>query len=209
MGEIGLFPLGIVLLPGERVPLHIFEERYKELIGECLARGVEFGLVLGDRSGIREAGTRAAVVEVLRRFPDGRMDVVVEGRSRFRVVRVLHRRSFLTATVEDLDDEEGEPAGDPAIDRCLAAYRKVAEAVEVEPEDFDRTARGLSFLVAGRIELGVEAKQELLEMRSERFRLLRLAELLEGLVDLLERRRVVRERAAGNGQVIPLGEGAG
>ena len=149
MGEIGLFPLGIVLLPGERVPLHIFEERYKELIGECLARGVEFGLVLGDRSGIREAGTRAAVVEVLRRFPDGRMDVVVEGRSRFRVVRVLHRRSFLTATVEDLDDEEGEPAGDPAIDRCLAAYRKVAEAVEVEPEDFDRTARGLSFLVAG------------------------------------------------------------
>ena len=76
MGEIGLFPLGVVLLPGERIPLHIFEPRYKELIGECLELGVPFGLVLADDSGMREVGTEAAVVDVLRRFEDGRLDVV-------------------------------------------------------------------------------------------------------------------------------------
>jgi Lon protease-like protein len=81
MDEIGLFPLDLVLLPGEQRPLHVFEERYKELIGECLEDGVEFGLVLADEDGLRPVGTRAAVVEVLQEFDDGRMDVVVEAGS--------------------------------------------------------------------------------------------------------------------------------
>ena len=79
MPEIGLFPLELVLLPTERVPLHIFEPRYKELIGECLTEGREFGLVLEDAEGRREIGTRARVIEVLQVFDDGRMNVVVEG----------------------------------------------------------------------------------------------------------------------------------
>jgi len=83
--EIGLFPLELVLLPTERVPLHIFEPRYKELIGECLRSGDEFGLVLQDDQGRREIGTRAAVVEVLQVFDDGRMNVIVEGHERFRL----------------------------------------------------------------------------------------------------------------------------
>ena len=83
--EIGLFPLELVLLPTERVPLHIFEPRYKELIGECLRSGREFGLVLQDEQGRRDIGTRAAVVEVLQVFDDGRMNVVVEGHERFRL----------------------------------------------------------------------------------------------------------------------------
>jgi ATP-dependent Lon protease len=82
MDEIGLFPLGIVLLPGEQVPLHIFEPRYRELIGECLERGVPFGLVFADESGMRGVGTEAAVVEVSHRFDDGRLNIVVEGRER-------------------------------------------------------------------------------------------------------------------------------
>src|SRR6516165_8744487 len=83
--EIGLFPLELVLLPSERVPLHIFEPRYKELIGECLRSGEEFGLVLQDEQGRREIGTKAVVVEVLQVFDDGRMNVVVEGHERFRL----------------------------------------------------------------------------------------------------------------------------
>ena len=85
MEEIGLFPLGIVLLPTEQVPLHIFEERYKELIGECLEEEREFGLVYADEDGLREIGTRAAVTEVMEEFDDGRLNVVVEGRDRFRL----------------------------------------------------------------------------------------------------------------------------
>ncbi|TMJ94386.1 MAG: hypothetical protein E6G67_09675 [Actinobacteria bacterium] len=79
MSEIGLFPLDLVLLPGEQRPLHVFEPRYKELIGECLDEETEFGLVLADEEGMREVGTRAAVVEVLERFDDGRLNVVIEG----------------------------------------------------------------------------------------------------------------------------------
>src|SRR5919109_5682649 len=99
----------MVLVPSERVPLHIFEERYKELIGECLEGEWEFGLVFSDDEGIREVGTKAAVVQVLGRFPDGRLNVVVEGRERFRIVRMTSGRSFQTAVVEDLADDAGPP----------------------------------------------------------------------------------------------------
>src|SRR6266545_6852518 len=107
MSEIGLFPLGVVLLPTERLPLHIFEERYKELIGECLQTDGDFGLVFADDDGMRTTGTRAGVVQVLERFPDGRLNIVVEGRERFRIVEVTSGRSFDTAIVEELPDEEG------------------------------------------------------------------------------------------------------
>lgn len=108
MSEIGLFPLELVLLPTERVPLHVFEPRYKELVGECLRSGLEFGLVLQDDQGRREIGTRAAVVEVLQVFDDGRMNVVVEGHDRFRLLEMTSGRAFLTGEVEAIDDEDGE-----------------------------------------------------------------------------------------------------
>src|ERR671935_3250221 len=107
MPELGLFPLGIVLLPGERVPLHVFEERYKELIGECLALDDEFGFLYADESGLREIGCRASVIEVLERFEDGRLNIVVEGRTRFRIVRHTGGRPVSTAQV-------GEGADDPS-----------------------------------------------------------------------------------------------
>src|SRR5437667_3131642 len=123
MSEIGLFPLELVLLPTERVPLHIFEPRYKELIGECLTEGTEFGLVLQDEQGRREIGTRAAVVEVLQVFDDGRMNVVVEGHDRFRLRELTAGRSFLTGDVEPIDDEDGEPSALDA-DRALTLFRQ-------------------------------------------------------------------------------------
>ena len=83
MTELGLFPLGIALLPTELLPLHIFEDRYKELIGECLEEDGEFGLVYADDDGIRDVGTRARVSEVITRFEDGRLNILVEGGERF------------------------------------------------------------------------------------------------------------------------------
>ena len=110
--EIGLFPLGIVLLPTEQVPLHIFEPRYRELIAECLEGEQPFGLVFADDDGLRRTGTLASVVEVVERFEDGRLNIVVEGGDRFRLLELTDGRSFHTGTVEPLADNDDPP--DPA-----------------------------------------------------------------------------------------------
>ena len=202
MGEIGLFPLELVLLPTERVPLHIFEPRYKELIGECLRSGDEFGLVLQDEQGRREIGTRAAVVEVLQVFDDGRMNVVVEGHDRFRLRELTSGRAFLTGDVEPMDDEEEQDevaAGD--AERVLTLFRQLVEVAGGDVDEPEGASGSLSFEIAARIDFGIEPKQELLELRSEPARLRQLSELLERAVEAVQREREVRERAATNGKV--------
>jgi ATP-dependent Lon protease len=201
--EIGLFPLELVLVPGEHVPLHIFEPRYQELIGECLEEGVEFGLVLADDEGMRKVGTRAAVTEVLERFPDGRLNIVVAGGERFRLVELTEGRSFATAEIEEVDDD-AEPASEDELARCLAAYRRVVAAAEAELEELDPEADSLAFQIAARIDLGTEVKQGLLELRSERERIARLSPLLERAAEAVRREREIRSRAAANGRVEPL-----
>jgi ATP-dependent Lon protease len=205
VAQIGLFPLGIVLLPTERVPLHIFEERYKELIGECLETEGEFGLVFADDDGMRATGTRASVVEVLERFPDGRLNIVVEGKERFRIVQVTSGRSFDTAEVEDVpDDQEGAGAGaEGDLGECLLAYRRLADAAGAEPDEFDPEAGSVAFQIAAVIDFAPDVKQELLELRSEGQRLAKLADLLDRAVDTVLLQRTARERAAGNGHVTP------
>ncbi|MDQ3867029.1 MAG: LON peptidase substrate-binding domain-containing protein [Actinomycetota bacterium] len=203
MDEIGLFPLPLVLLPGEHAPLHIFEPRYKELIGECLEDEVDFGLVLADDEGMRQIGTRAAVVEVLERFPDGRLNIVVEGRDRFRLVELTEGRSFATAEVDDVEDE-GEDPTESERERCLAAYDRVVTAADAELEELDRDGDDLAFQIAARIDLGTEAKQDLLELRSERERIVLLAGLLERAAEAVARDREIKSRAASNGRVEAL-----
>jgi Lon protease-like protein len=202
--EIGLFPLELVLMPSEQVPLHIFEPRYRDLIGECLTEDREFGLLLEDEQGRREVGTRAGVVEVLEVFDDGRMNVVVEGRERFRLLGLTEGRSFLTAEVEPLEDEH-DPATEDDVGRARALFRRLATAAEADVEEPEpgEAASALSFALASRIDFGVELRQELLELRSERRRLVRLVELMERAITAIERERDVRERASGNGKVSP------
>jgi len=200
VAEIGLFPLGIVLLPTERVPLHIFEDRYKELVGLCLANDDEFGLVYADDDGIRDVGTRAAVIEVLTQFDDGRLNIVVEGRERFRLVELTSGQSFHTGDVAMLDDED-DPASGETIANALALFGRLRElaASDVEmpsPEDAQ-----LSFSIAGHVELADELKLELLAETSERARLERLCEFLDDAVEALRIRRRATERSATNGRV--------
>jgi ATP-dependent Lon protease len=197
--ELGLFPLGIVLLPTERVPLHVFEPRYRELIGECIAEEREFGLLYADDQGVRELGTRARVDEVIERFDDGRMNVLVEGGERFRVERMTRGRSFMTAEVAPVGDEEG---GDPATEmvvRATESFRALAAAVEAEAGEIDEAAAQLSFRLAAQVELAPEAKQELLELRSEQRRLEMVAELLDGVRQVLVATRELGEHAKKNG----------
>jgi Lon protease-like protein len=203
MNEIGLFPLDLVLLPGEQAPLHVFEERYRELIGECLDEGLEFGLVLEDDAGLRDVGTRCGVIEVLDHFPDGRLNIVVEARERIQLVELTEGRSFATAEVEALPDEGDRPTEDE-VEECLAAYARVVDAAEAELEDLDLDADSIAFQIAARIDFGSEIKQGLLELRSERERVVRLAPMLTRAADAVEREREIRNRASGNGRVEPL-----
>jgi Lon protease-like protein len=175
--EIGLFPLGIVLLPSERVPLHIFEPRYRELIGECIESDVEFGLLYADEAGIREIGTRARVAALVERFDDGRLNVVVEGGRRFMVDRLTQGRSFMTAVVDELDDEAG-PVEDATRGAAIGAFRALAALAGVELE-VDETSPWLSFELAAQVELAADAKQALLDSRSEQERLELVGELLD------------------------------
>ena len=186
MSELGLFPLNLVLLPGEQAPLHVFEPRYRELIGECLDENEEFGLVLADEQ-----------------FEDGRLNVVVEGRERFRLVELTEGRAFATAEVADLDDDGEEPTEDE-VAQCLAAYDRVVKAAEAELEELDLDADSIAFQIAARVDFGTEVKQGLLELQSERERVLQLAPMLNQAADAVKRDREIRERASGNGRVEPI-----
>ena len=200
MSELGLFPLGIVLLPTEQVPLHIFEERYKELIAECLADEEEFGLVFADADGIREIGTRAAVVEILARLEDGRMNVLVEGRERFRLLELTRGRSFQTGEVEPFVDED-DPAETGSVERALELFDRLRELTGSDVELPSADSVQLSYELAARVELASEAKQQLLQEVSERVRLERVGELLVEAAATVERQRRAAERAATNGKV--------
>ncbi len=202
MSELGIFPLGIVLLPSEQIPLHIFEDRYQELIGECLTEEREFGLVYADEEGLRQVGTRAAVTEVLERFEDGRLNVVIEGGERFRLLELTEGRSFQTGVVEPVEDEPD--AADPTdTEQALELFHRLVELTGAEVPEPRLEALQLSFELAGRFEFAPELKQRLLQLTSERERMHLLAELLAGAAVAVESEREIASRAQGNGKVDP------
>lgn len=203
MADIGFFPLGLVLLPGERMPLHIFEPRYKELINECIASQSEFAIVLLNSRGTREVGTRAEVVEVLERYEDGRLDIVVEGTDRFHLRNIKAERSFLTADIDPFTDSA--PLPDHRVyEDCLAEYRRVMEWVGLPVDAPEPDHRGLAFRLAGQFRMGIDVKQELLEMRSETERLARVKELLEASAAPMRAQRI-QKKASSNGHVDSMG----
>lgn len=200
MNELGLFPLGIVLLPTERLPLHIFEDRYKELVEECLEQDAEFGLVYADSDGIREVGTRARVAEVLTRFEDGRLNILVEGGERFQVEELTDGRSFHTAQVSPVADAE-DAADDAAIEDAMRVFGVLRDVTGSEVEPPDQASPQLSFALAGKVELAAGEKLMLLRELSERRRIELVQELLEHAVLAARRMRRAAERATTNGRV--------
>jgi Lon protease-like protein len=200
MDEIGLFPLGLVLLPTEQVPLHIFEPRYRELIGECLDEERPFGLVYADEDGIRQVGTLATVVEVTDRFDDGRLNIVVEGGERFRLVELTEGRSYQTGTVEPVVDDDDPPTPED-VEEALALFGRLVELTGAEVDAPETAAEPASFTIGARFDLAAELKLELLAGTSERLRLKRLNEILATVASVVERQREIAERASTNGHV--------
>jgi ATP-dependent Lon protease len=202
--ELGLFPLPLVLVPTERIPLHIFEPRYQELVQECLDSDGEFGLVLATGDGaVHEIGTRARVASILEELDDGRMNIVVEGGERFRLLELTRGRSFQTGVVEEVHDDEEPPASND-LERALSVFRELAALAESDVDIPDESSPNLDWQLAARVDFGVDPKQELLASTSPRERMRRLAELLEASLEAVRLERTLRERAGSNGKVVPL-----
>jgi Lon protease-like protein len=201
--QLGLFLLEGVLLPTEQTPLHVFEARYKELIAECIERELEFGWVLSDEEGgIRDVGCRASVLGVLEELDDGRLLIAVEGGTPFRIERLTSGRSFATAEVADVEDD-GELGGDEEIERALSLFGTIVELSDLEAEVPEPTSPVLSYELAARVEFERGAKQELLESRSERERLVAVTKLLDLTAVQLAREKEASDRAPTNGKVSP------
>ncbi len=193
-----LFPLELVLFPGQSLSLHIFEERYKELIGECLKGQTEFGIIQAKENSLVNIGCTALVTEVTRRYDDGRMDIETGGRRRFELLFLDQERSFLRAAVQFFDDEDPRPA---PVDRrrALDLHAEVLELLFTDPEDRKKNevhpeANQLSFLILGPLPVDNDFKQSLLAMRSETERMEQVTDCLEKLLGHLRLVSKVRTR---------------
>jgi len=196
-----LFPLDVVLFPGTQLPLHIFEPRYKEMIGECLANKVPFGVVRTLEEGIAEIGCTAEIVAVTKRYADGRLDLFTEGRERFAVLELNQERSFLRAEVILVPDESGVPAQADA-ERAIEFHRQILSLAGAA-RDFSQVPEGrLSFHLAGSLPLDLDFKQKLLATRSEERRIRALADYLDGIIPSLRHAARKREKAGGNGHAL-------
>lgn len=200
--ELPLFPLNIVLMPGAPLPLHIFEERYKQMIDECIENDTEFGMVLADEKGTRGVGCSAKVVELVERYDDGRLLVLTEGSRRFRLGEVhSERASYLVAEVEFIGEEEPQPENVSLAEECVALLERVVEAATESSADMDIEPPylNLAFAIAGRIDFGVESRQQILETPTERERLEVVRALLSQAAERLESQRSAREKSQMNG----------
>src|SRR5215472_1993877 len=132
-GLLPLFPLQVVLLPGGELPLHIFEDRYKEMIGEILRDRQEFGVVLASEKGLVNTGCTATVDRVLRRYPDGRMDIVARGRRRFEILLLNDERSYLRGSVDFFDDEQATTASPEIRKRAIEGFNALQALSSHQP----------------------------------------------------------------------------
>jgi Lon protease-like protein len=200
-----LFPLGIVALPGEAVPLHIFEDRYRRMIGACLeaepeTRGREFGIVWLSDDQLKRVGCACAVERVLQRYDDGRLDILARGTRPFRLIEREREDPYPSGTVEFLNDEPEEPDPRQAATARELYAELVEQATDRRPPG-DQLERLSAYDMAAVVEFGCEAKQELLELRSENARLRLLALLLRAAIKRLELVERARARATSNGRV--------
>jgi Lon protease-like protein len=198
--EFPLFPLGIVALPTELVPLHIFEERYKMMIAECLEGDREFGIVWLSDEGLRPVGCAVKVERVLERLPDGRLNIVCRGTRPLRVVDRVEHLPYPAGTVEWLTDKDEEP-DERAREAARSAYSELVEQATDEPPDAERIAGMSAYEMAATVDFGLDAKQGLLDLRSENARLRLVARLFRAATKRLDYVERAQARARSNGKV--------
>ena len=198
-GKIPLFPLELVLYPGETIPLHIFEPRYKAMVKDCLSADQSFGVVLFDAGEISDVGCVAEIREVLKRYPDGRMDISIEGRKRFRIEELDDEDEYIRARVEMLADAT-DTVDRNVQQRVIAQHMRLLELAgrDVSPsvyQDLDN----VSFFIAQNAGLTLTQKQSILEIPSESDRISYLVSFLESFIPQVERIDVLRKKIRSNG----------
>jgi Lon protease-like protein len=175
---VPIFPLELVLFPGVPLPLHIFEPRYKEMIAECLERKQPFGVVRASSEGVADIGCTAEILQVTKKYDDGRMDILTRGVDRFEVIEVHEDRSFLQAEITLIQDEPSRPAR-AMVEQAVRLHAEIAKLAGTGVTGPEEGASNLSFLLAGSLPLDLDFKQKLLVTLSE-------AERLEAVVGYLE-----------------------
>jgi Lon protease-like protein len=198
--DFPIFPLGLVALPFEYVPLHVFEPRYRTMFAECLERESEFGIVWSTDDGLREIGCACEITRVIERMEDGRLNVLTRGTRPFRIIAEQDDLPFPAATVEFLEDRDevvDESAGDAARD----AYAElVVQATENDP-DRENIASKNSYAMAATVDFGLDAKQGLLDLRSENARLRLATRLFKAATKRLDFVERAQAKARSNGKV--------
>ncbi len=208
--RLPLFPLGIVLLPGEPVPLHIFEPRYKEMVRVCIDGDRPFGIVYASEERVADVGCSARIERVAARYDDGRLDIVAVGEERFRVDEIHRDLVYLSAQVEPVED--GDSSDDPgARESAIARHLKLLEMAGEAPQPgrYDQSLP-VSYVIGRNAGLDLADKQRLLEMDREADRIRFLADHLGGLLIRLKKAREFRDRARGDGHAAgfpEIGEG--
>jgi Lon protease-like protein len=199
--ELPLFDLPLVLLPGELLPLHIFEDRYKAMVGRSMEHDEPFGIVYSDEEdGPAEVGCTATVADVLERFDDGRMNIVVAGGTPFQVIDRFEGPEFPAGNVELIELHEEVDEQDPeAAAQALAAFEELAREAADDPDDVADPGEGDSYAIAARITLPPETKQKLLETRSEAERIRILARALDAVLRAVRRSQRLADVAQTNG----------
>ena len=194
-----LFPLELVLFPGEPLPLHIFEPRYREMISECLEKDRPFGVIRGKDGGLAEIGCTAEIVTVTKKHEDGRMDIVTVGRKRFEVMQVNQERSFLRAEVLYLQDQPGAATREE-IEQAMKLHGEIMTLAGATPEKSSEIPEQLlSFHLASTLPLDLDFKQTLLETNSESERLQAITSFFETILPAMRRTLNIRRKAGGNG----------
>jgi Lon protease-like protein len=195
-----LFPLGLVLLPQELVPLHIFEERYRVMISDCLESDTEFGIVWLSDDGLRDIGCTARITRVIEHFDDGRMNILIEGAQPFRLLKRIDDMPFPAGNVELLDDFDSD--GDPELaERARARYAELVEKATEEAPDLDEISGLDAYGMAATVEHPPEAKQALLELRAENDRLRMVDEMFRTAIKRVAYAEEAATRAQTNGSV--------
>ena len=196
-----LFPLDLVLLPGVPLPLHIFEPRYKEMIQECLDQRTVFGMIRSKEEKLATIGCTADILNVLKKYPDGRMNILAEGKRRFEVLQVNQDRTFLQADVFYLEDEPGSAAAQD-IKKAISLHEEIMKLAGAQPDAIEETETGqLAFRLAGSLPFDPDFQQALLEMNSEVERTRAIISFFEQLLPALHRNANAKKKAGGNGRV--------
>jgi Lon protease-like protein len=198
--EFPLFPLGIVALPGELIPLHIFEERYKTMINDCLESETEFGIVWLSDDGLRPVGCAAQIEQVMDRMEDGSMNIIVRGTRPFRVLERQSHMPYPAGVIEFVEDR-GESVDPKVADSAHVAYADlVKRATDRDPDERDLAEMG-AYAMAATVDFGLDAKQGLLDLRSENARLRLVTRLFRAAMKRLDMVDKAQERARSNGKV--------